>query len=146
MRTYRSCQGCRVSKTKCSGGRPGCARCAAKGLACRYDGGAAPRWTSSLARAAGPPSPGPRPRPGGGSGDGNGGDDDDEKSGPRPPSPAASPPTTTTMTTPMTTAADWTRGAPAAADDDDGPGHSLAWSVIILPPSPPLGSPTTGPI
>ncbi|KAM4062175.1 fungal specific transcription factor [Hirsutella rhossiliensis] len=48
IRTYRSCQSCRLSKTKCNGVRPCCARCAAKGLDCLYDGGSAPRWTSSL--------------------------------------------------------------------------------------------------
>ncbi|PHH88472.1 hypothetical protein CDD83_7498 [Cordyceps sp. RAO-2017] len=48
IRTYRSCQSCRLSKTKCSGNRPRCTRCAAKGIDCLYDGGSAPRWTSSL--------------------------------------------------------------------------------------------------
>ncbi|KJZ74777.1 hypothetical protein HIM_05894 [Hirsutella minnesotensis 3608] len=48
IRTYRSCQNCRLSKTKCDGARPECARCAAKGFDCVYDGGDAPRWTSSL--------------------------------------------------------------------------------------------------
>ncbi|PHH68221.1 hypothetical protein CDD80_171 [Ophiocordyceps camponoti-rufipedis] len=50
MRTYRSCQSCRLSKTKCSGSRPRCARCANKALDCLYDGEASPRWTSSLGR------------------------------------------------------------------------------------------------
>ncbi|QUC22020.1 uncharacterized protein UV8b_06261 [Ustilaginoidea virens] len=50
IRTYRSCQSCRLSKTKCNGDRPRCARCAAKLIQCVYDGGAAPRWTRNLSR------------------------------------------------------------------------------------------------
>lgn len=48
IRTYRSCQSCRLSKTKCNGDRPKCSRCAAKLIQCVYDGGAAPRWTRNL--------------------------------------------------------------------------------------------------
>lgn len=51
IRTYRSCQSCRLSKTKCNGDRPKCARCAAKLIQCVYDGGAAPRWTRNLNRS-----------------------------------------------------------------------------------------------
>ncbi|KYK61836.1 hypothetical protein DCS_02980 [Drechmeria coniospora] len=52
IRTYRSCQACRLSKTKCNGGRPKCARCEVKGAECLYDGGSAPRWTRSLRRTS----------------------------------------------------------------------------------------------
>lgn len=48
IRTYRSCQSCRLSKTKCNGDRPKCSRCAAKLISCMYDGGATPRWTRNL--------------------------------------------------------------------------------------------------
>ncbi|KAG6007069.1 hypothetical protein E4U54_000067 [Claviceps lovelessii] len=48
IRTYRSCQSCRLSKTKCNGDRPKCSRCSAKLIQCVYDGGAAPRWTRNL--------------------------------------------------------------------------------------------------
>ncbi|OAA64151.1 Fungal transcriptional regulatory protein [Akanthomyces lecanii RCEF 1005] len=50
IRTYRSCNACRLSKTKCDGDRPKCGRCAAKKVDCVYDGGAAPRWTRNLDR------------------------------------------------------------------------------------------------
>ncbi|RCI10967.1 hypothetical protein L249_5296 [Ophiocordyceps polyrhachis-furcata BCC 54312] len=50
MRTYRSCQSCRLSKTKCSGSRPRCGRCVAKAIECLYDGDSVPRWTTSLRR------------------------------------------------------------------------------------------------
>lgn len=53
IRTYRSCTACRLSKTKCDGGRPNCARCVVKKLSCVYDGGSAPRWTRNLNRDAG---------------------------------------------------------------------------------------------
>ncbi|UNI16376.1 hypothetical protein JDV02_002812 [Purpureocillium takamizusanense] len=53
IRTYRSCQSCRLSKTKCNGDRPRCARCVTKGTECVYDGGSAPRWTRSLKRGGG---------------------------------------------------------------------------------------------
>ncbi|RDA90422.1 hypothetical protein CP533_5235 [Ophiocordyceps camponoti-saundersi (nom. inval.)] len=49
MRTYRSCQSCRFSKTKCSGSRPRCGRCVAKAIQCLYDGDSVPRWTTNLA-------------------------------------------------------------------------------------------------
>ncbi|KND89003.1 putative transcriptional regulatory protein [Tolypocladium ophioglossoides CBS 100239] len=52
IRTYRSCKNCRLSKTKCNGERPRCARCSAKDVECVYDGGSAPRWTRSLKRPA----------------------------------------------------------------------------------------------
>lgn len=52
IRTYRSCTACRLSKTKCDGGRPNCARCVVKKLGCVYDGGSTPRWTRSLNREA----------------------------------------------------------------------------------------------
>ncbi|KAG6047600.1 hypothetical protein E4U39_000288 [Claviceps sp. Clav50 group G5] len=48
LRTYRSCQSCRLSKTKCDGNRPKCSRCAAKLAQCVYNGGPAPRWTRNL--------------------------------------------------------------------------------------------------
>ncbi|KAG5992193.1 hypothetical protein E4U43_003829, partial [Claviceps pusilla] len=48
IRTYRSCQSCRLSKTKCNGDRPKCSRCSAKLIQCVYDGCAAPRWTRNL--------------------------------------------------------------------------------------------------
>lgn len=48
IRTYRSCNACRSSKTKCDGERPKCSRCTTKNVDCEYDGGAAPRWTKSL--------------------------------------------------------------------------------------------------
>lgn len=48
LRTYRSCQSCRLSKTKCDGDRPKCSRCEAKRVQCVYNGGAAPRWTRNL--------------------------------------------------------------------------------------------------
>ncbi|KAG6122890.1 hypothetical protein E4U14_003764 [Claviceps sp. LM454 group G7] len=48
LRTYRSCQSCRLSKTKCDGDRPKCSRCEAKRVPCVYNGGAAPRWTRNL--------------------------------------------------------------------------------------------------
>ncbi|KAM3505502.1 hypothetical protein MY10362_002907 [Beauveria mimosiformis] len=50
IRTYRSCNACRLSKTKCDGDRPKCGRCVAKQVDCVYDGGAAPRWTRNLDR------------------------------------------------------------------------------------------------
>ncbi|KAJ6779754.1 hypothetical protein PWT90_06286 [Aphanocladium album] len=52
IRTYRSCNACRLSKTKCDGDRPKCGRCAAKKVDCVYDGGAAPRWTRNLDRSS----------------------------------------------------------------------------------------------
>lgn len=52
IRTYRSCTACRLSKTKCDGGRPNCARCVVKKLGCVYDGGSTPRWTRNLNRDA----------------------------------------------------------------------------------------------
>lgn len=51
IRTYRSCTGCRVSKTKCDGDRPKCSRCSARNLECQYDGGSAPRWARNLSKA-----------------------------------------------------------------------------------------------
>ncbi|KAG5920268.1 hypothetical protein E4U61_008022 [Claviceps capensis] len=48
LRTYRSCQSCRLSKTKCDGDRPKCSRCEAKLVQCVYNGDAAPRWTRNL--------------------------------------------------------------------------------------------------
>ncbi|KAG6000381.1 hypothetical protein E4U21_005544 [Claviceps maximensis] len=48
IRTYRSCQSCRLSKTKCNGNRPKCSRCSAKLIQCVYNGGSAPRWTRNL--------------------------------------------------------------------------------------------------
>lgn len=62
IRTYRSCQSCRLSKTKCNGVRPCCGRCAAKRLECLYDGGSAPRWTSSLTKSLSPDPAGAEPR------------------------------------------------------------------------------------
>ncbi|KAF4980480.1 hypothetical protein FZEAL_3525 [Fusarium zealandicum] len=51
IRTYRSCTGCRVSKTKCDGDRPKCSRCNAREIDCEYDGGSAPRWARNLSKA-----------------------------------------------------------------------------------------------
>jgi hypothetical protein len=51
IRTYRSCTGCRISKTKCDGDRPRCSRCCARNLECQYDGGSAPRWARNLSKA-----------------------------------------------------------------------------------------------
>ncbi|KAG5942303.1 hypothetical protein E4U59_001189 [Claviceps monticola] len=48
LRTYRSCQSCRLSKIKCDGDRPKCSRCAAKLVQCVYNGGTAPRWMRNL--------------------------------------------------------------------------------------------------
>ncbi|ATY65349.1 Fungal transcriptional regulatory [Cordyceps militaris] len=52
IRTYRSCNACRLSKTKCDGDRPKCGRCTVKKVDCVYDGGSAPRWTRNLDRPA----------------------------------------------------------------------------------------------
>lgn len=43
-RTYRSCIGCRTSKTKCSGERPTCQRCTRKDLDCVYSESCQPNW------------------------------------------------------------------------------------------------------
>lgn len=43
-RTYRSCIGCRASKTKCSGERPTCERCQTKGRNCVYSESCQPNW------------------------------------------------------------------------------------------------------
>ncbi|KAG9253770.1 uncharacterized protein F5Z01DRAFT_674653 [Emericellopsis atlantica] len=51
-RTYRSCTSCRLSKTKCNGDRPRCARCGAKGIDCVYDGGSTPRWAKNFSPAS----------------------------------------------------------------------------------------------
>lgn len=43
-RTYRSCIGCRGSKTKCSGDRPECQRCQTKSITCIYSESCQPNW------------------------------------------------------------------------------------------------------
>ncbi|KAF3764234.1 hypothetical protein M406DRAFT_260426, partial [Cryphonectria parasitica EP155] len=43
-RTYRSCRGCRSSKSRCSGERPTCLRCRQRDIQCCYDGKEAPAW------------------------------------------------------------------------------------------------------
>jgi len=43
-RTYRSCIGCRSSKTKCSGDRPACQRCRRKNIECVYTESCQPNW------------------------------------------------------------------------------------------------------
>ena len=52
IRTYRSCQSCRLSKTKCNGDRPRCSRCADKNVDCIYDGKSKPTWTKNLNRGS----------------------------------------------------------------------------------------------
>lgn len=52
IRTYRSCQSCRLSKTKCNGDRPRCSRCADKNVECIYDGKSKPTWTKNLNRGS----------------------------------------------------------------------------------------------
>lgn len=51
-RTYRSCRGCRTSKSRCSGERPTCLRCRQRGLECAYDGKQAPAWLEAASREA----------------------------------------------------------------------------------------------
>lgn len=47
-RTYRSCQLCRSSKSRCSGERPVCLRCREKDLECVYDGRQVPAWVEAM--------------------------------------------------------------------------------------------------
>jgi hypothetical protein len=47
-RTYRSCKACRDCKTRCSGERPVCIRCAEKSLDCIYSSGPSPGWVHAL--------------------------------------------------------------------------------------------------
>jgi hypothetical protein len=51
MRTFRSCNTCRTSKSKCTG-EPVCTRCAQKGLECVYEGKKEPGWMAN-SRAGG---------------------------------------------------------------------------------------------
>lgn len=51
-RTYRSCRGCRTSKSRCSGERPTCLRCRQRGFECAYDGKQAPAWLEAASREA----------------------------------------------------------------------------------------------
>ncbi|KAM0810856.1 hypothetical protein AB5N19_11209 [Seiridium cardinale] len=48
LRTFRSCQACRSSKTRCSGDRPTCARCQQRDAECVYDGKQAPAWVQTV--------------------------------------------------------------------------------------------------
>ncbi|CAG8237876.1 unnamed protein product [Penicillium olsonii] len=47
-RTYRSCTGCRASKTKCSGERPTCQRCRDKEARCVYAESSQPTWVRKI--------------------------------------------------------------------------------------------------
>jgi hypothetical protein len=47
-RTYRSCKACRACKTRCSGERPVCVRCAQKSLDCTYSSGPSPAWVHAI--------------------------------------------------------------------------------------------------
>lgn len=51
-RTYRSCRGCRTSKSRCSGERPVCSRCHGRKIVCCYDGKQAPAWMEAASREA----------------------------------------------------------------------------------------------
>lgn len=61
-RTYRSCIGCRTSKTKCSGERPTCQRCQRKGISCVYSESCQPNWIQRV-EAIGNDSQGGLPTP-----------------------------------------------------------------------------------
>lgn len=47
-RTFRSCAGCRASKTRCSGDKPICVRCRERDLSCDYEDDAEPAWKQQL--------------------------------------------------------------------------------------------------
>ena len=47
-RTFRSCIGCRASKTRCSGDRPVCRRCQEKSVQCNYEDSSEPAWKQQL--------------------------------------------------------------------------------------------------
>ena len=47
-RTFRSCIGCRSSKTRCSGDKPVCVRCRERSLQCDYEDDAEPAWKEQL--------------------------------------------------------------------------------------------------
>lgn len=47
-RTFRSCIGCRASKTRCSGDKPICVRCKERSLECDYEDDSEPAWKQQL--------------------------------------------------------------------------------------------------
>ncbi|RSL93700.1 hypothetical protein CEP52_013093 [Fusarium oligoseptatum] len=49
-RTYRSCNSCRIAKSKCDGGRPTCFRCGVKSIQCTYDAGNMPFWAHVISK------------------------------------------------------------------------------------------------
>lgn len=51
-RTFRSCIGCRASKTRCSGEKPVCVRCREKSIQCNYEDSSEPAWKQQLRFAA----------------------------------------------------------------------------------------------
>ena len=51
-RTFRSCNSCRSTKSRCSGSRPYCARCRSKSLPCHYDDVSEPAWKQQLRMTA----------------------------------------------------------------------------------------------
>lgn len=56
-RTFRSCIGCRASKTRCSGDKPICVRCRERSLQCDYEDSAEPAWKEQLRLTAAIQSP-----------------------------------------------------------------------------------------
>ena len=56
-RTFRSCAGCRASKTRCSGDRPVCYRCQEKSMQCNYEDSSEPAWKQQLRFAGSLPQP-----------------------------------------------------------------------------------------
>ena len=56
-RTFRSCVGCRASKTRCSGDKPICVRCRERSLQCDYEDDAEPAWKEQLRLTAAIQSP-----------------------------------------------------------------------------------------
>ena len=56
-RTFRSCAGCRASKTRCSGDKPVCVRCRERDLPCDYEDDAEPAWKQQLKFSATVQSP-----------------------------------------------------------------------------------------
>ena len=56
-RTFRSCIGCRASKTRCSGDKPVCVRCREKSLQCDYNDESEPAWKEQLKMTAAIQSP-----------------------------------------------------------------------------------------
>ena len=56
-RTFRSCAGCRASKTRCSGDKPICVRCRERDLSCDYEDDSEPAWRQQLRLTAAVASP-----------------------------------------------------------------------------------------